>query len=376
MRTFSYCIGLAALALTAVSCNDRLDMLTVINSDGSCYREISIPADSFLLTASEDNIEEHVKGLMSDASWTKVWRVIGSEENHAYPMTVGRYDSVMASFRVADECITPRDSLVVCASRSFGSVAEMSAELPFTVDGRRISSSASLEKKFRWFRTDYTFNETFSGFGSRFSIPVSGFLEEDEVSFWLTGSPDLIGDFSGLEVKEMLDDIEERFWRWVNANIMSDAIGVIADNYDMVSGAPVDRDGFAAQKDSLLSFLVEYGYEIWPNDPENSLENGLDKFFRTNAFSKALGDYGDDTLSGLVELDLHFYESLNSLQVDYSLLMPGDEEERHFVLSGPRMALNDYSISATSQVTNRWAYVLMLLVAVTAVALTAAIKRR
>lgn len=373
MRTFDLCLGLAVLALATASCDDRLDMLTVINPDGSCVREISIPADSLLLTGVDSL--EHLGNLMRDESWEKSWRMKGSQESHPYPMTVGQYDSVMAALRTGDGSGRTEDNLSVCVSRSFGSVAEMGAALPLKVGGRSVRASAGLEKRFRWFSTDYRFNETFSGFGDCFSVPVDGFLEDDEASYWLTGTPDITNGGSGLEVKEMLDDIEERFWNWVGANCMSVALDEIAGNYGLIGDAPVDRDAFVAGRDSLLRYLVGNGYGIW-NDSEYSFVKGLDNFFDTDAYGKALGTDDEGELSGLIERRLGFYESLRSLRVDYGVRMPGDAGERHFVLSGPRMALDDYGITVTSHVPNWWAYALTLLAALLAVTLTIALKRR
>jgi hypothetical protein len=163
MRNFKISILVAIAALMITSCDKNVTMVTEINRDGTCTRQVSTADDC----------------LLDDESWEQV----ESQDTSAHKKVTLR--------------------------RSFSSVEEMSANPILSVYGEPVRSEASLKKTFKWFYTDYTFTETFMSWRDHFDIPITKYVSQDEASFMWTGYPDLVEGMTGIEMVEKLDEIQE-----------------------------------------------------------------------------------------------------------------------------------------------------------------------
>ena len=261
---------------------------------------------------------------------------------------------------------------MVHVKKDYKSVEEMSAQIyraerSHLVKVEGIKASSQLEKHFKWFYTDYTFTETFANEDSTlFPIPLSQFLSADTASFWFTGQPDLTRSLSGAEMKEMLDGIEKKVSQWSNANWFVEICKVISDHYDKVKNPPVSKERFISICDSLVMLPCVLN----PKDSE-SVEEGFDLLhdvFQSDVYTEFLQPY---------EGGLGQYGGLLSFGNSYDLVMPGrvldagmgeyDGEVIHYRLGGERMIPGDYTITATSRVTNVWAFIVTILVVLLAI---------
>ena len=366
MKTNIKIIVTMTLVLIMASCKNKDDrMLTVINADGTCSREYTFHStQQWLSIPPEEDYDSIV-----DKTWERSWSVLGADSVH-YPVPLT--EALLDSMQAQDLSKPLGNMLMVHVKKDYKSVEEMSAQIyraerSHLVKVEGIKASSQLEKHFKWFYTDYTFTETFANEDSTlFPIPLSQFLSADTASFWFTGQPNLTRSLSGAEMKEMLDGIEKKVSQWGNANWFAEICKVISDHYDKVKNPPVSKERFISICDSLVMLPCVLN----PKDSE-SVEEGFDLLhdvFQSDVYTEFLQSY---------EGGLGQYGGLLSFGNNYDLVMPGrvldagmgeyDGEVIHYRLGGERMIPGDYTITATSRVTNVWAFIVTILVVLLAI---------
>ena len=319
-----------------------IDMNTIIHADGTCRREICFKADSAALANGSIKAHSNILDILNNDGWT---------------------------YEV-------QDTLRVKACRDFSSPDEMAEAMPLQVAGHQVRSKAKLEKRFRWFYTDYIYTETFESIAPTFVIPLTNYMEKDMADYWLTGTPDVMKGYSGLEMKNYLDRMEDAFFHFVNANIMNDLMDVQAEHYDNIPKAPVSKEEFLARKSELIAQADKMSVDGLNFDYEKLLA----ETFKTEVYSQALK--ADTVISEAWEQRQNVYVSLLMLDVDYQLTMPGGiievlkcgdgvfrDGELHYRLNGMRLLAPCYTIKATSSGKNNWALYLSLAVVLLAIGL-------
>ena len=331
------------LLTTLTACESgHIDMNTIIHADGTCRREICFKADSVALANGSIRDTSNVLGLLNDKGWT----------------------------------CEVQDTLRVKAYRDFSSPEEMAEAMPLQVAGQQVKSKAKLEKKFRWFYTDYIYTETFESIAPTFVIPLTNYMEKDMADFWLTGTPDVMKGYSGLEMKDYLDSMEDAYMHFVNANILNDLMDVLAEHYNDITKAPVSKEEFLASKSELIERADKTSTDVLNFEPEKLLV----ETFKTEAYNQALKE--DSVISEAWEQRQNVYVSLLMLDVDYQLTMPGGiieiykcgdgvfrDGELHYRLNGMRLLAPCYTIKATSSGKNNWALNLSLAIVLLAIGL-------
>ena len=335
---------LSTILLTALTAceSGHIDMNTIIHADGTCRREICFKADSVALANGSINAHSNVLDILNDNSWT---------------------------YEV-------QDTSWVKAYRDFSSPDEMAEAMPLQVAGQQVKSKAKLEKQFRWFYTDYIYTETFESIAPTFVIPLTNYMEKDMADFWLTGTPDVMKGYSGLEMKDYLDSMEDAYMHFVNANILNDLMDVLAEHYDDITKAPVSKEEFLASKSELIEQADKMSTDVLNFEPEKLLA----ETFKTEAYNQVLKD--DPVISEAWEQRQNVYVSLLMLDVDYQLTMPGGiieiykcgdgvfrDGELHYRLNGMRLLAPCYTIKATSSGKNNWALYLSLAIVLMAIGL-------
>ena len=335
---------LSTILLTALTAceSGHIDMNTIIHADGTCRREICFKADSVALANGSINAHSNVLDILNDNSWT---------------------------YEV-------QDTSWVKAYRDFSSPDEMAEAMPLQVAGQQVKSKAKLEKQFRWFYTDYIYTETFESIAPTFVIPLTNYMEKDMADFWLTGTPDVMKGYSGLEMKDYLDSMEDAYMHFVNANILNDLMDVLAEHYNDITKAPVSKEEFLASKSELIEQADKMSTDVLNFEPEKLLV----ETFKTEAYNQVLKD--DPVISEAWEQRQNVYVSLLMLDVDYQLTMPGGiieiykcgdgvfrDGELHYRLNGMRLLAPCYIIKATSSGKNNWALYLSLAIVLLAIGL-------
>ena len=155
MKTNRILTIVAATVLLMTSCsNDDERMLTIINEDGTCSREMTFhPDQETVMAPLNEPIQSN--GLHFGTDWERTWSVKGDSVRHACPMTQQQWDSLMNVWSKQDK---PQTGLMH-VKRQYQNVSEMSDSLTQAVR-HLFKATASLDKHFKWFYTDYTYKET------------------------------------------------------------------------------------------------------------------------------------------------------------------------------------------------------------------------
>ncbi len=366
MKTNRNLIVAALTVLLMASCKKDAHMLTVINEDGTCMRELTKHVSPRELMDSEMYPNNGKETDMEE--WEQTWSLKGEDLRHSLPMTEAQYDSIQREHpgkQVADLVLKHY-------RREFPTVQEMSQNLPLGEKPLKVESS--LGKHFKWFYTDYEFKESFDNDTNdslfSFPIPLDRFISADSASYWFTGQPDLSENYNGAELKDMLDEIEGKISKWVNANMFTEFYDNISDNYDKVKNPPVSKERFMALRDTLAVSPAILNMEPFDHDGK-IFKQVINDYYQSDAFT-SWANLSDS-------LDRHYskYGNILVLSTAYDLVMPGkvtdagmgiyDGQVIHYKLTGERLIPGVYTIAATSRVTNVWAFIVTFLVILLAI---------
>ena len=369
MKTSRF-FSLLAMAGLLASCSEQdIQMRTTIQRDGSCWREVSFTADSATLVGHPD-AETQLLLVLSDSVWVKTWGIKGDTARHAYPMTVRQYGKLHTSLPTNNVA----DTLSIFAERGFSSVEEMAAAPIVLSAGMPLLPQASLTKRFRWFYTYYTYEETYLHQTQLLYYPLDKFLNDDEASYWFTGEPDLMQGYSPIEKKETYDMLEEQCDRWLVANYVAAAYDAVefkgtGEMCDSLYDLSLDESAYRANRDSLVSYALDHQF---------SLGDDIDSLF-ISYFGDGVSvpAFASSTIERKLDTCMNAIVELMSLKMDYWLVLPGkivdagtgilDEGAVRYRLTGNRLIPHDYTITATSRAVNVWAFVVTILVILLAV---------
>ena len=333
MRTPIFKIIFALTALALASCDEwDVQMDTQVMRDGSCVRTVTTDDDGCL---TED----------------EGWDVLETK------------DSVD---------VLRNKVQGVTVSRKFERVEDMNGSPALQIFGRPLKSEATLDRKFKWFYTDYTFTETFRGWEDSFNIPITDYLSQDEASFWFTGYPELPKGITGKEL-DYLSDISCNAEHWAFDVMWDIYFRSIAEYYDQIGNPPVDRETFLSMRDTVMKSAYEKEINVMDFVGDNGALEYLDRFFNTNVFTET--DIPDaETYGGTL-----WYQSvgLGCLKVSYTLKMPGkvidagrgqvEDGVIQYRFGGDYLITGDYTFTASSRCANVWAFLLSGLIVIIAV---------
>jgi hypothetical protein len=370
MKTNRFFIILAALVLLMTSCINRDEhMLTIINEDGTCSREMTFhPDQETVMAPVNEPIQSN--GLHFGPDWERTWSTKGDSVRHACPMTQEQWDSLMSVWSEQEE---PQTGLMH-VKRQYQNVSEMSDSLTQAVR-HLFKATASLDKHFKWFYTDYTYKETFAitNIEQIFSVPLDRFVSADTASYWFTGEPNLAAGLTGAEQKEMLDEIETRISQWFCACTMSNIYAHVWKNYDEVKNPPVSEEQFWALKDSVVMSPAVRNLNLFGNISQVS--NILKDFYQSDAYTPLFSD--STRWERLLEIKYENYENLVRMKPTLDYVMPGkvidagngvvEDNVVQYKFSGERLIPHPYNVTITSRVTNVWAFIVTFLVILLAI---------
>ena len=356
-------VMIAFMAALLSSCQGDIEMLTIVNEDGSCMREIVVAADRSLLTTGKyDNDDPHVARI--EDGWELYWGYKGDNSRFPIPMSVEKYDSIS---REVGPSRAVKDTICVYARKEYASVEDMCAGSPMFFVDEQAGADGSLDKEFRWFYTDYVFTEKFSSVADYFKVPVTDFMSEEEALYWFSGTPDLYAGKPTWRYYEFLEDLKEKADRWVFANMYYNILSGIADRYDMVVEPPVSKDEFIAQLGDVVKQLASCDTY---------------KLEYSTARSIVSSHFGSDAYSPFINEDeWKKYEISSATAFDYlflfyyneSIVMPGrviddgggmyKDGVVTFKVDAGRFLLKDYEIRVVSRIVNVWAFIVTAVLA-------------
>lgn len=365
MKPIVHFILLFAIILLVPSCTSKpIDMLTGINPNGSCYREFSEAPDSMFLMG--DKSEKHNPfPVFIDSTWQISWTFGDSKPRTDFPLSKATFDSISKN-----KSQQSKENIVVRIRRNYQSVEELDSlfRLKNANDWGKVKVKHSLDKKFRWFYTYYTYKETYKKIKLDFDIPVEKYMTKEEAQFWFTGKPEILKGMNGLEIREYVGKIEDNYNKWVIRNLWNEEFKVVLKNYDSLAQKPVTKEELRTLNDSIYNSKIN-------NSMDFDIIKVLNTYFKTNAFSMLsakencpLKKFEEDTN---LEFAFFFSQAIN-----YKLNLPGDiiqannavvvGEVLTWKLTPQRLIPDDYILEAQSRKANVWAFILTGLIVIVA----------
>ena len=348
---------IAFMAALLSSCQGDIEMLTIVNEDGSCMREIMVDADRSLLTTGKYDNEDPRVARIEDG-WELYWGYKGDSTRFPIPMSTERYDSISREVGPSRDV---KDTVCVYARKEYASVEDMCAGSPMFFVDEQTGIDGSLDKGFRWFYTDYVFTEKFSSVADYFKVPVTDFMSEEEALYWFSGTPDLYAGKPTWRYYEMLEDLKEKADRWVFANIYYYLLSGIADRYDMVVDPPVSKDEFIAQLGDVVKQLASCDTYKLEYSTARSI---VSSHFGSDAYSPFINE---DEWKKDEKLSATAFDYLFLFYYNESIVMPGriidtgggiyKDGVVTFTVDAGRFLLKDYEIRVVSRVVNVWAFI-------------------
>ena len=121
MKTNRILTLVAAATLLMTSCsNDNERMLTIINEDGTCSREMTYhPDQEDVMAPLSETI--NVNGMIFSSGWERSWSVVGDSVRHACPMTQQQWDSLKSVF--PDQSVI--DNILMHTKQEYALINEM-----------------------------------------------------------------------------------------------------------------------------------------------------------------------------------------------------------------------------------------------------------
>ena len=367
MKTPTRILIFIAAVCALSSCIEPDNMLTVINSDGSCYRVFSSNAGSnFMLgkdLANQNNVPIDI-----DSTWKISWRLDDSTEIHTnFPLRQSEYDSIAAGMPNEKDPGTHKIQkknpiFQLTFRRDYKSVAEMAStfKLNKTHAWSTMKVKYSLDKKFRWFYTYYTYKETYPKIKTFFKTPIDSFMTKEEAMYWFNGEPNIYKGMNGVEIREAIGSLEDKYNHWFNKNFWDIQYDLLLENYDLMASAPVSKDSLSRCKDTIFESKVK-------GDKDVDMQKILNNYFKTKAFSIYWAT-GESPLKKFEDqFEKQDFISYFGKEFNYNLCMPGrvtpkenvvmQGDTLNFKLTAYRMVYNDYVIEAESRKANVWAFI-------------------
>lgn len=347
------------------SCAEKTEMLTVIQADGSCYREFIQDVDSSFMVG-DTSAKKNPFVVEVDSNWTVSWKTKSTSFHTNFPLKASDIHALMKN--LPDSA---KPTFTVKIHRNFKSVDDMAAN--FKLKASHVWSDLpvryGLTKKFRWFYTFYSYKETYPVLKTGFNIPTEKYMTGDEAKFWFTGEPNMLSGMNGLEIREYVGDLEKKYNLWLADCSWSAEFKVLLKHYDQIGQQPVSKDSLALLKDPIFETVEDPTQDF-------KMEKLLNKYFKTNVFS-VLWNTTDAPMKKYEDsLDQQPFMKYFLASFTYKLQMPGTivshnnaavkENILIYTLTAERMFKNDYTIEAESRKTNVWAFILTALIALVA----------
>jgi len=347
-------LTIIALSLAIASCTSDEEILTTINPDGSCSRSFTRNVDSSFLAG--DTAKSNPFPVDIDSNW-KITSFDSTTGIHAdWPLK--EVKTISAPGKVNKFTTTIR--------RDFKSVEDMAENfrLKKSHEWSGLKPRYSLDKKFRWFYTYYTYKEIYPKIKTFDKIPFSKYMTKDEAEFWFTGKPDLLTGMNGLEIREYIGNLEDKYNLWLAKNIWLVEYEELMKHYDSLPVKPVSKQRLEYAKDSVFD---KYYSAADANKQDVDMNKSLNDYFGTTGFSplweKENGPMAKFENEGY---NLEFIDLFNK-SFNYKLILPGKSISSNnaitagdtltWKLDAYRMVYSDYELTAQSRKTNTWAFV-------------------
>ncbi len=335
-------IGIITAGCLATACSSTYyEIETRIHSDGSTTRSAYAWADSAFLAGDS------------------------SHNPFLFPLEGWNVEAPDSSF--TSEAFRQYKQPNIRATRTVSSIDQFS--LGVNSDNPMAAPQESVEKRFRWFYTYYTYTGVFREIADKGPVPLDKFLTKEEQALWFQGDLTTVQGMNGVEMKDVLDGLEKQFQKWYCQSLFEVSYEVVQTTVQespdkaLNSRLTVIKDSiFAAHKDEEFN-------------PEQ-LCTYLDEYLQTTHFEKLYQETG-------AKIEASFNEKCRTTQlfeylIKYKMVLPGqilssntatmEGDALVWQVNAFRLLSGDYTLTAESRVSNTWAFVVTLLLLIVAIA--------
>jgi hypothetical protein len=257
-------------------------------------------------------------------------------------------------------------------SKTAGAIDEFVAGLKYNDDVRPLAAPVeTFEKRFRWFYTYYTFKTVYPCISEKILVAIDEYMNEDEQKLWFRGDVSAYSGMTGLELKNIMDNMEDRFLEWYNRNVYEAYFNVIRDFEKLSADSPYVAL-LSAAKDVVLRILVEKN--VLDEIDITYINHALDTYFNTTHFSDS---YKKNAQKINEMCDEYMSDNLFNKRIEYKLIVQGKLVNSNAplvngdTLTWNVMAINlipgDYELTATSRSVNIWAFAVVFFLIVLSV---------
>lgn len=193
------------------------------------------------------------------------------------------------------------------------------------------------------------------------SNPIENYMSADEARFWFTGEPNMLQGMNGIEIREYIGNLEDKYNKWFAQNSWNDQYKVLIANYDQIDKKPVTKERLELLKDSIFLSQVK-------DFEDFKTEIILNEYFHTKAFSELWKDNDSPMKKYDDDFSNQLFVGYFGKSFTYNLKMPGKITlPNNAVIKGDtlvwrltayRMGHDDYVIGAQSRRTNIWTFIL------------------
>jgi hypothetical protein len=325
-------------------------MATKINPDASCLREIYANGNPKFLAG---NMEENPYIFHLDSTWQITCLDTANRED--------RYN--------------------VKISKTVRNIGEFSENIQCNESLRPLATPVeTLEKRFRWFYTYYTFKAVYPCISDNIPVSIDKYMSKDEQKAWFQENFSAFYGMNGYELNETLNILEDKFLTWYLRNVYEIYIETVyslaafSDSNLYVSQLP-------AIKDTLFEMITPKNELDMDNEDVNQ---ELDRYFNTTYFS----DFYEDNKQQINEkCEERFSKVYFNEAIKYELIIPGklisantsliSQDTLTWKITAIRLLPDNYELTAISRTIHPWAFVVVfLLIAVSVYCLVKAKKWR
>jgi hypothetical protein len=352
-------IIITMICILASCANKNYVNTTEIYKDGSCLSTMSLKGDSSILT-------EQVFPVLIDSSWKKTIEKVNNGDN----------------------------SFLVKVNKKFENVNDINKEtINDSSAWSKLNHSFKLDKKFRWFYSYLSYEETYKKMNPYNLIPVTDYIARDELLL-LTGEyTEYLAGRDSSEIEHIKKQIEDKFFAWLQASVFEEFMHTLSENAHLIGNPAITPETIKNKKDTIWKSLQlktkkndEFMFEV------DSVLTVCSICLNNKDFDKlrpSKSKVFDDYLDKSKKFDLWLNMVVTSDKAKNSVIMPGllintnsktvIGNEIQWEFTPLKCFFNDYEINVTSRVTNSWAFVLsgvFLILLIIGLLVGALIKRR
>ena len=321
-----------ALSVIVTSCSvfsKQYGISTVVGRDGSFLREVKMEAN---MTDSLSDIFPY--DLSAGWDIIRIDTMIGKTHNHRTyrEIVIGKKFKSMAE-------------LTSCSHMAFPTPKE------------------GLKKRFRWFYTYYSYTAVYPEVIYKGSVPMENYLNTTEQKFFFQGDMSAYRGMNGLELKDVLDDLESRYMEWFTRTMYE-------ENYRVI--AHFAKGDFALQLPAVKDTVFAVNKARMDSTPPGISDvcKMLDNYLYTDYFSKLYADKEGEMDDCVLDEQMAVTEKQLDYQIRFKLVLPGKiltsntdlqyDGALEWNVNLPRFLTDNYLLSAESRTVNVWAFVVTL----------------